>query len=60
MTDIPDSLDDVPDSLDDVAPVAELGGAIGRTASTACQQGQHDLCTDLACQCRHHRRLIGD
>lgn len=48
------------DSLDDVPPVVEFGGAIGRTASAACRQGQHDLCTDDSCLCRHHGRVPGD
>lgn len=60
---------DLPDSLADVPPKAELGGAIGRTASTACKQGQHDLCPDrdvresmvdllgtAGCHCRCHER----
>ena len=51
---------DVPDSLEAFPPVSELGGAIGRTASPACKQGQHDLCQDDSCQCRHHERLWYD
>jgi hypothetical protein len=48
------------DSPEDVPSVPELGGAIGRRASFACKQGQHDLCTDEACRCRCHGRVIGD
>jgi hypothetical protein len=53
--------DEIPDSLDDVMQVIELGGAIGRYASTACKQGQHDLCDEYIshpdndrCGCRCH------
>lgn len=49
-----------PDSLDDVPAVVEFGGAIGRTASTACKQAQHDLCADDTCMCRCHCRVPGD
>jgi hypothetical protein len=49
-----------PATLEAVPPVAELGGAVGRTASVACRQGQHDLCHDPGCLCRHHERLAGD
>jgi hypothetical protein len=44
--------------LAEVPPVYELGGAIGRTASIACQQGAHDLCPSqedsIGCYCRCH------
>lgn len=50
----------VPDNMDEFPPKAELGGAIGRRASVECQQGQHDLCTDGECMCRHHERWWGD
>lgn len=53
-------MSDVPDNLEDAPPVAELGGAIGRLATTACKQGQHDLCPDEDCQCRCHERLWYD
>lgn len=51
--------------IEDVPPVVELGGAIGRRATVACQQGQHDLCRDGdlpdVCQCRcHERTFTGD
>jgi hypothetical protein len=52
--------DEIPDDLASVPPVFELGGAIGRRASIECKQGQHDLCTDEECQCRHHGRVLGD
>jgi hypothetical protein len=48
------------DDYPEIPPVTELGGAIGRTASFACRQGQHDLCKDEECQCRHHGRVLGD
>ena len=51
---------DLPFNMDEVPPVFELGGAVGRTASTACKQTAHDLCTDEECLCRCHGRLIGD
>lgn len=50
----------VPDYLENVPNVVEFGGAIGRTATAACKQGQHDLCSDEACQCRCHCRVAGD
>lgn len=50
----------IPDYLENWPTVVEFGGAIGRTASAACKQGQHDLCTDEACRCRHHGRVAGD
>ena len=49
-----------PDDLESFPPAIELGGAIGRPASVACKQGQHDLCTDDTCQCRHHERFWYD
>jgi hypothetical protein len=55
-----DSGRDIPRSMDEVPHVAELGGAIGRRASVECKQGQHDLCADRDCLCRHHGRVIGD
>lgn len=39
--------------LNELPQVVELGGAIGRTATSACKQGQHDLCVG-ACYCRCH------
>ena len=51
---------DVPENLEEFPPVFELGGAIGRRASVECKQGQHDLCQDEACMCRHHQRLPYD
>jgi hypothetical protein len=52
---------DVPDDLDEAAQVVELGGAIGRRATTACKQGQHDLCRDEPdCHCRCHQRFWYD
>jgi hypothetical protein len=39
---------------DDDVGVVELGGAVGRHATTACRQGQHDLCTVSSCGCRCH------
>jgi hypothetical protein len=51
---------EIPDSLAEVPPVIEFGGAIGRRASIECKQGQHDLCDDEDCMCRHHHRYPGD
>jgi hypothetical protein len=34
--------------------VVELGGAIGRHATTMCRQGAHDLCSVSSCGCRCH------
>lgn len=60
---------DKPAGLDTVPPVMELGGAVGRRATTACRQGQHDLCdgklpfmqpADQDCLCRCHGRVFGD
>lgn len=58
---------DLPAGLEDVPVKVELGGAIGRTASVACKQGQHDLCSGsvevelgfygkrtINCRCRCH------
>jgi hypothetical protein len=53
-------MSETPENLEQFPPVAELGGAIGRKASVACQQGQHDLCDDDECQCRHHERFWYD
>jgi hypothetical protein len=53
-------MSDTPENLEAFPPVPELGGAIGRTASDACRQGQHDLCKDDTCMCRHHERLWYD
>ena len=39
---------------DEVEQVAELGGAVGRTAGVACRGGHHDLCTADGCMCRCH------
>lgn len=50
----PDTMAAVPDSLAEAEPVIELGGAIGRRASVACKQGQHDLCPEDECDCRCH------
>jgi len=50
----------VPDDMSQVSPVFELGGTIGRQASVECQQGQHDLCADPGCMCRHHQRHWSD
>jgi hypothetical protein len=50
---------DIPDDLEQAPPVAELGGAIGRRATVACQQAQHDLCTG-ECDCRCHGRFWYD
>jgi len=50
MSDTPE----IPDSLEEAPSVVELGGAIGRKATEACRQGQHDLCTNRDCQCRCH------
>jgi hypothetical protein len=55
-----DEMPEIPASLAEVPPVFELGGTIGRRASIECKQGQHDLCDDEACQCRHHGRVPGD
>jgi N6-adenosine-specific RNA methylase IME4 len=41
-------------SPNDGSGIVELGGAIGRHATTACKQGQHDLCPDDDCDCRCH------
>ena len=51
---------DVPDNLEEMPPAIELGGAIGRTASVECKQGQHDLCKGDKCWCRCHEKLWYD
>lgn len=53
-------MSEVPENLEAFPSVTELGGAIGRTASVECRQGQHDLCKDETCMCRHHERLWYD
>jgi hypothetical protein len=51
---------DIPDNLAEAFPKIELGGAIGRRATVACKQGQHDLCSrelpadPRGCDCRCH------
>jgi hypothetical protein len=53
MSDVPD----VPENMEAFPPVPRLGGAIGRTATVACQQDQHDLCQGQ-CWCRCHERSL--
>jgi hypothetical protein len=55
---------DIPDTPEDIPPKVEMGGAVGRTASLACRQGQHDLCPEGGeqdpCNCRCHGRFWYD
>lgn len=51
---------DPPEDMEEFPSVVELGGAIGRTATPACKQGQHDLCVFDWCRCRCHERLWYD